>query len=57
MDNQEIVDLYQSAKWIVDSEGTYRYWFEYDEEWFDELRDQATKPYESDRALRQQGSH
>lgn len=42
MDNQEIVDLYQSAKWIVDSEGTYRYWFEYDEEWFDELRDQST---------------
>lgn len=42
MDNQEIVDLYQNAKWIVDSEGTYRYWFEYDEEWFDELRDQAT---------------
>ena len=42
MDNQEIVDLYHNAKWIVDSEGTYRYWFEYDEEWFDELRDQAT---------------
>ena len=42
MDNQEIVDLYQNAKWIVDSDGTYRYWFEYDEDWFNEVREQAT---------------
>lgn len=41
MDNQEIVDLYQNAKWIVDSKGSYRYWFEYDEEWFDAVYEQA----------------
>lgn len=41
MDNQEIVDLYQNAKWIVGSKGSYRYWFEYDEEWFDAVCEQA----------------
>jgi hypothetical protein len=42
MDNQEIVDLYQNAKWIVGSKGSYRYWFEYDDEWYNALCEQAT---------------
>ena len=41
MDKPSVAYIYQHAKWVVDSKGSYRYWFEYDEEWFDAVYEQA----------------
>lgn len=42
MDNQEIVGLYQNAKRVLDSKYSFDSWFEYDSEWIEEVREQAT---------------
>ena len=42
MDKKQIVNIYQNAKRVFDSKDSFASWFEYDSEWLEEVREQAT---------------